>query len=489
MQQRGPKQKVQEIIRPTWVDDCPIPYDESLDPDPFWIKGPHAYCDPADEHMPKSKGFITDMIYTLRGTESPTLFVEWTALSLISSVVKREVSIKWFYNPLYTHLYVILAGTAGIVKKSSVISFGASILDEIDREIRNDVMRAKKQLNIMRDKGTPEALIEALNAGKIRVRDATGEAMRNADGKALFVPATNEILILLSEMSVMVNKQSYNESLIQILMRLYDPEGTFESATKGGGKIKLKKLHTNLLAATTAEGFKDSIPNAALGDGFISRCVIVFQEKTTRRFFPPRIVKSAPDVDELRKRLAWIAENAQGEFSFDEEATAYAWEWYNRFRDNIERDISSAGSKSRMDVILLKVAVLLKIQAYDLASNVVDIRYIKDAGRLLRYTYSLSPMLIQDIRNEGFMKYITKIENYIKAKGEAKRQQTLQNTGVRADDLTAAIEYLYNNNRVSIWRASNGSGKLEEQDYATRAGDEIYKYEVPEWESQEEDQE
>lgn len=483
------KRPEQQIIRSTWKDGCPIPYDEDLDPQPFWKKGPHAYCDPADEHQPRSRGFITDLIYTLRGTESPTLFVEWTALSLISTVVKREVTIKWFYNPLYTHLYVILAGTAGIVKKSSVISFGASVLDGVANEIKSDVIRAKKTINIMRDKGTPEALIDALNAKKIKVIDTSGETVRSPEGKALFVPATNEILILLSEMSVMVNKQSYNESLIQILMRLYDPEGQFESSTKTGGKIKLSKLHTNLLAATTAEGFKDSIPNAALGDGFISRCVIVYQEKTTRRFFPPRIVANAPDVDELRRRLAWIAENAQGEFTFDEEATAYAWEWYNRFRDNIERDISSAGSRSRMDVILLKVAVLLKIQAYDLADNVVDIRYIKDAGRLLRYTYSLSPMLIQDIRNEGFMKYITKIENYLKSKGEVKRQQTLQNTGIKADDLTAVIEYLYNNNRVSIWRSMNGSGKLEEQDYATRAGDEIYKYEVPEWELQEEDQE
>ena len=44
-----------------WNDGIPIPYDEDADPDRFWIK------DISDVSKPKQKGFLTDIIYFMRG--------------------------------------------------------------------------------------------------------------------------------------------------------------------------------------------------------------------------------------------------------------------------------------------------------------------------------------------------------------------------------------------------------------------------------------
>lgn len=489
VQRKRVKPKIEEPCDPYWRDGKPLPYDENEDPNPFWKSGRYSYKDEGDGFLPSKKGFVTDLIYMLRGTEAPTMFVYWAAMAIISAVVKREAHLKWFYEHLYTNLYVILVGTAGIVKKSSIVSLASALIQTLESLIDDDKFRAQKRLRVLYDKATPEALLEAMEVDRDdrRIVDIDGKAVRDEDGHTQYIEGTSEILIVLPEMGVMINKQSYNESMITNLIRLYDTDGFFEWQTKGGGKKRLTGLHTNMIAATTTDGFKDSIPNAALGDGFISRCIIVYQENTTRRFFPPIPVPSAPDINELRRRLGWIANNAKGEYILTTDAQEYCWEWYNRHRDSIERDISSAGPKSRIPTNLLKVALLLKIQAYDVEDNVIDVSYVRDAARLLRYTYSLSPMIVQEIRGEGYHKWIKTVESYLKRHGASTRKTLLQNTRVNAEDLSAVLEYLQSISKITIWKVSEDGEKIR-QDFATRNGNETYQYEEDSWDEEEDDQ-
>ncbi len=148
----------------------PKPFDESKDPNPFWIG---KYDDPFDVFA-EPKGFMTDLIYYLRGTEVPSVYTIWTSLVIVSSVVKREAWLEWYPKEFFNNLYVILLGpSAG--KKTTMIEIAIDLVDNYHRSIPDDNFRKMKSITVLKNKATPEAVLqtmkEAARARGVQFRD------------------------------------------------------------------------------------------------------------------------------------------------------------------------------------------------------------------------------------------------------------------------------------------------------------------------------
>jgi hypothetical protein len=449
--------------------DAPIPFDESAAPDRFWN------VDPGDELLPTRKGFVTDCVFRHRGKEITTLYTIWSTLFVISSAVKREAWVHFGSKKLWTNFYCILIGPAGIAHKTEAINDAVEVLENFYPDIEDEDLRFMKTLNIISDKASPEALLEALHPRNKEPKGASGFTFKDAKGNPRVNPETGhfmrymktaEAAIVAHELATLLGQQKYNMGLTDNLLALYDCDRPFSWRTVKRKKIELKNLHTTLLAGTTLTGFRNSVSDGTRADGFLSRTVLVYCPRTDGRCFSrPRTVPGAPTQKELSNRLRWIAQSSIGAYDLSPEADKYFDRWYSRWKEELENDTQNQGMKSRMNVLVLKVALLLRLQRYDSRDRIIDLQDIKDAIVLIKKTWFEALPIVRCI--DGTQKpIIAKLEEYIRTRGEVTRVKLQRQGKFAAADLSEGLALLSDEGKIVIMlndtvRAYPSSGTKE----------------------------
>lgn len=454
---------------PDGYSEPPTPYREEDDPAPFWSQ------DLYDHVVPKQKGFLTDLIYTMRGMEVPTMFTLWSGLWLLSTVVKREAWLKWFPKPLYLNLYVVLAAPAGSKKSVTIDDVGVPVVEKMQQYIRHPNIRRMKNIAIVKDKMTPEAMLDAMLPGNkpgkasFMLVDDEGNTLLDSAGRPLRYKATSEMGLVLSEMTSSIGKRSYTEGFVEILLDLYNPKHRWEWRTKGEGVRVLQRTYLTMLAATTPTAFKESVPKVAAGDGFLSRCIIVYQAVCNRRFSIPRPVPNAPTEDELAKRLAWIAENSLGEYVLSDEAFAVYDRWYADHKDFVEENEAEGGLRGRMALNVLKIATLIRMQRYAVQPvGIVEEQDMRDAIEMLHVTYGLGAELLGELGDE-LKKVADRVMRLLNKHKKLKRVDLMRKSHMQVEALNQVIDYLVQTGDIMII----GEGG-KRKSYPSRNGQEVY---------------
>jgi hypothetical protein len=429
----------------------PIAYDENaINGQKFW--GP----DPSDGLLPQQKGFLTDLVYAYRGTEIPTLFTLWSGLWAIAAAVRREAWVKWFPGRFYANLYVILVGTPGLVKKSSAANIVTDLLANLPDYIDDPNMKRIKKINLLRGKATPESLMEAMIpiGSRVYLEDADGNRVVNPKtNRPLYYAPGSEIAISSSELATLLSKQKYSENLTSDLLDFYDCHNVWPWRTVKRGVIELRNLHTCFLGASTPKGFQRSLPDAVLGDGFLSRCVIVAQLENPRTFAQPRPVSGAPDQQELGRRLGYIASTMNKEHEFSPGAWQLYEHWYLKHKEKLRRELSddNLGINSRLDINVQKVAFLMKAQRYtEPEDRTIQLGDLEDSIRLLEGTFARAPSVLRGVIDDAFSRTVNKVETFLRRKKNCLRQEVLSGLRMSAVELDPIIEELRREGSIRI---------------------------------------
>ena len=446
----------------------PKPYDENDLPRKPWKP------DPWDDVLPSAPGFLSDVVLALRGTSIPTAFAVWTAVLLIASAVKREAWLKWYPKPLYGNLYLLLVSPPRINKKSSCIMFGERLLRQFPTYMRNHNKRVMKNLKVIRNKATKEYIVsnmmpDANGKGKsvlLRRLEPDGSptqiVMTDSAGKPVRYEKTSEAVIIAPELGVMVSKDRYNEGLLQFLLDVYDTHDLWESGTESKGLRKLRKLYTTFIGGTTPEAMRTSIPASVFGDGFLSRTAAVWLEVPVRSVPEPFEVEGAPSVQELARRLAWIAENTFGEFDMTKAARSYYHRWYEAYMHSLRDDPESAGVRAGMDVNLLKVAMWMHAQRYPTDMRITT-QDIMDSQKLLERTFGGTFEMLDLLRGDKHYTKYKYVADYLMSKKEVSRLllQRSMSRNVSAVELDAILTEMETNREIEVTRGKDGRKKEE----------------------------
>ncbi len=442
----------------------PVAYDETKDPDIFWQP------DPCDDCLPKTKGFITDLVYAGRGKESPTLFTLWQSLFDISAAVKREAWLKEGDVKLFSNIYVLLTAPAGVVRKNTSIRSAIKLLDFLDLEIDDPNIAAMKMINPFRGKATEKGLVHAMLPGNHRgptthtFVNPDGSEMVDAKGKPIKYKQTSELSLCLGELSVAVSKQAHMEGLLELFLMLYDNEDSLPYLTQERGVEELRSMCTSILAALTPTALKETLPTTIVGDGFLSRAILVFQDWSEREFHRQRSIENAPKRMDLRKRLAWIASNTFGEWDFTPEADRYLAEWYHEHRINLKFSGRYQGVMGRRDDLVKKLSCLIQWQQYDRSTNnKIELQSVVDAVYLMRRTFSESAPLYRMIFNNVGNDATLKAERYIQKMRKVSRIKLMQATHISAEDVNVAVYNLVQEGRVIVWRKEKAEADTSKQ--------------------------
>ena len=420
--------------------------------------------EPWDRFLPASAGFVRDFVYGTRGIESPTAFCLWSALWAVSAAVRRGAWVSMYPKRMYPNLYVVFVAPPALCKKGTAINFAAEVLRHLTDFIQDETLKRIKEVRMVMNKVTPEGLVKRIRPLELLI-----------EGEEQPLDLGSQMVVVAPELSVLMGKQTYNTGLIELLLDLYDcPE--YWEYTKSGGQdgtqavvIPIRKGFISMIAASTPDGLSMSVPETAFGDGFMSRLIPVFQDKDTRVFADPFKPAGAPSQEELSKRLSWICVNQVGEYSMSKEAHDWWVHWYETEFTHIRRSLSDKDARSRFDVTLRKLSLVMRLQRYE-EGGVIELKDVLDAKRVLDATYSMSMKATEDVGVSDFMKRVRLVEKRLICRGSRTRRQLL--TQIRgwkdALECTTALQHLHDVGRVKIFL--NG----KETHKATSAGSEAY---------------
>lgn len=336
--------------------------------------------------------WIDEYINYTSEQESPRAFHEWVSIGVIGAAVGRNVYIPRVMYTIYPNLFIVLVAGSAKCRKSVSLGIGEKMLKSL-----------QEPPMVFSQKITAEALIQSLQEAE--------------KGGVCYG------LILASELSVFMGHDAVRNGIIPILTDLYDSKDNWEYKTRSRGREKLKHVTISMLAASTKDWIKTSIPVEAIGGGFTSRVIFVFEDSPSKLVLFSDVVERH---EEIKKRLLTDLETIskiKGEVRFSHEAKSLSYDWYTQEAANI-RDEKVDGYYGRKHDTMFKVATILCLSEQD--ELVVQREHIQRALDMLeRNEGSLTPTL-ETVASSEFGGNTEKVLQVIKRFGNISHMELLK---------------------------------------------------------------
>ena len=295
-------------------------------------------------NMLPTSGFIgAYMRYTDR-QESPGSYHFWVGATMLSSVLQRKAWVsKGIYN-VYPTVFTILVGPSGRCRKSRAMRLGLELIEDFDF------------MNIIADKTSPEAFLQALMEG---TNTMTG-AKKSSTGSANINIATPDAsgLVRTTELGVFLNKQTYTSGMVGILTDLFDCPDDFRYITRNSKPIVLHNVAVTFLGATTPKWLATNMPEGAFEGGFVSRFIMIVKNARDRHIsFPEEPPPS--EKQELKRMLAEMHAKFHGSIPLENVGRNWYDKWYQTGTADIVENEEMSGFAERKPDYVLKLAMIL----------------------------------------------------------------------------------------------------------------------------------
>lgn len=315
----------------------------------------------------KSDSFLGKFFEMMDDCETPYAYDFWAALWTLSVAVGRGTFISRPHAPVWLNLYVILAASSGVTRKSTAV-----------RRVENLVMRFREC--------SPDKSIYPVTA------KMTTEALLRQMSKLSHEHMTIHTPIIISELVTFMGKEAYLTSMPGMLTDLYDCPDYRESAgTVVGGSVQIVNAWVGLLSASTPTWLLNSVNPNIIEGGFTSRCLFIHAEKRKKKIAwgEGKTHNIEPMID-MMLDIQDMAKNVIGStgIRITPAALKIFSRWYNGRSES--DDPYTASFEAREDGHILKLAALLginrntwEIGADDLNTAIKIIQEIKSDGRRL----------------------------------------------------------------------------------------------------------
>lgn len=351
-------------------------------------------------------GFLKDYCeYASKLTDAPEHYHLFVALSIVSTVLGKNVYIPFGAQKIYPNLWVILLAPSSVFRKSTCISMGRSILHKVDNSL------------ILPNEFTPEALLSGLTTKP-------------------------QGIFLWSEFAGALScfDRSYMVGMKETLTDLYDCPPVYTRKLKND-EFVIQEPCLSILAGTAMDWFLDKCKEGDVRGGFLARFAYVPAfDKSRRIAIPPK-----PDPGAAAKLIRELQElkNFQGEMNTELIEKGYQ-DWLFAHEDQLQEENgtgSLGGFWSRLGIYVLKFAMLyqvseeknLRISTVSLFKAIDLVELLKESARkLVKEEWVFG----QDAKDKQ------KVLRIIKKKPGIKRSQLLRNSNMGASRFKGALDTL-----------------------------------------------
>lgn len=337
----------------------------------------------------KLSNWLTTFIdWTLPRLESPESFVIWTGLFALSSVIKRKVWISKDYLgswECYPNLFIMFIAPPGKVRKTTAIRY----FDELIEGNIPDVTRASHAVS----------------------QQVLSKNISDAPDCSISVSA--------EELAPFLNTSK--DLMIDFLTTIYDGRKDFKYETFARGLEYAEKPCLNMLVGSTPTWIADNLSENAIGGGFMSRVISIYEDKvrTRQMYYKHLMAKFGEEffVKMQQNLIHDLLEISQlnGPVVITDEALEWMENWYRTTADTPTiKDHRVASYFERKPAHVHKVAILLKAARSD--ELVLEVEDFKQAIFLVEHT--VENQLMSVYKSIGKNPYVLDLEHIRKFIGE-----------------------------------------------------------------------
>lgn len=310
------------------------------------------------------------MEYT-SASESPDQCHYWTGVATLAGALRRNV---WLDQKLFVwtpNFYIILVGPPGIVAKSTTLSLGMRLLEQVP------------EIHFGPESATWQSLLPAFQEATTTIQWTVGKEEFQLGMSALTIPV--------SELGTFLKIR--DDDFVSFLINLWDGRASaraFQHRTLTRGVVEVKNPWINVIGCTTPSWLNQNAPEQLIGGGLMSRIVFVFANKKRKLVAYPGLEWRDSDyVDYEAKLVADLTEVSQlrGPFLMSEAAIQWGRQWYEEHWNTIPPHMLSSryeGYRSRKQTHLHKLAMILAVSSGN--RLVIEPHHLEAASLLLSST-------------------------------------------------------------------------------------------------------
>lgn len=328
--------------------------------------------------------FITAYLKYTEGTEPPTQYHLWCAISAISSSLERKVWMRWGTETVFPNQYIILIGASGKCRKG--VAF--AILQDLVREV--GVVTSAESI-------TREALIRDIKESNNTFGDPDGGTVYHCSVSSY----QEELSIFLGQADV---------RFLADLTDWYNCKPDWTYRTKNMGTDKIQNICFNMVGGTAPDWLVSIIPQEAIGGGFTARCIFVVEEEKSKLVARPKL----PDAD-LRKALINDLEQIHilcGEMKFNKEAEDTYAHWYEFLAAKTGvKDPKFDSYNERRATHIKKLCMVMSASRGD--DRIINKHDFDRALKILEYTEKKMAKVFSGLGEARYAKSTTLVLDYI----------------------------------------------------------------------------
>lgn len=317
---------------------------------------------------------ITSYLAYTNDTEPPAIFHRWSILTCVAAYLARDIHIQHGHFTIYPNLYTLLIGSAGS-RKSSAINIAKGLLKQSGYNHFSPTKTTKEKF-----------FIDMAEHSAGGFEGATDFLEQNLFGdRQDDTNAISEMFIVAGEFNTFFGNNILD--FVTDLGELWDYTGRFESKVKNSKSVQIMNPTISILGGNTPTGFSTAFPIEILGQGFFSRTLMIYGDRTRDKITWPE----PPDAEHtviLLETLRDIKIHAAsvGKVSIDTGAKKLLDVIYKAWKDLDDARFESYSN--RRFTHLLKLCMILAAIRF---SNCIQEQDVIHANTVLSYAEHFMP--------------------------------------------------------------------------------------------------
>lgn len=401
-------------------------------------------------------------------TEPPAIFHRWSIIPALGALLGRKMWFPFGTNRLFPNHYVMLVGDPG-TRKSTAIKRATKLIATAGYTDFSGQRSSKEKflsdlagideepINVPRGKGSGINVLASLNLpGADMLED--GVSSRPA-----------EMFIANDEFNNFIGVGNLDfQSLLGELWDWDEPDRPYKQRLQTRKSVQIYQPTISILGGNTPTGFAECFPLASIGQGFMSRLILVHSEPSGRKItFPP------PPPPELVTKLVGFLHEMQrvcvGEISLDEEAASALDTIYKGWTEM--EDTRFRHYSTRRFTHLLKLCMIVCAARLSMRMTLMDVIH---ANTILVFAETTMPKAIGELgksRNaEAANKLMQVLYTAKKPLGIKELWRVVQNDLDKLTDLSNLLLNLQQADKIQVLHTSEGnSGYLPKLKAASRS--------------------
>lgn len=234
---------------------------------------------------------ITSYLQYTKDTEPPAIFHRWSLLTCVAAYLSRDIYIQHGHFTIYPNMYTLLIGSAGS-RKSSAINIAKGLLKQSGYTHFSPTKTTKEKF-----------FIDMAEQNSVGEGDASDFLEQSLFGDRQDDPNTvSEMFIVAGEFNTFFGNNILD--FVTDLGELWDYSGRFESKVKNSKSVQIMNPTINILGGNTPTGFSAAFPIEILGQGFFSRTLMIYGDRTRDKITWPE----PPDAEHTAALLVALRE-------------------------------------------------------------------------------------------------------------------------------------------------------------------------------------